>query len=210
MGAGHDHRRPAWGEPPPGIIDRLRRAVRSVIGDSGVRDAPGELPLALRRTEPGQTYLATVRSGEHPASAEAAAAAMERAADDGDWWAADVWGHRALWHYEQATMALEAVRQARRIGDVRSGAGDPSSARRYYAEAIDEARDIGAEREQGLAAIGLGRALLELGEVTQARRLAAAAVDLLQRAEAPSPELEAARQLLGTEVAVGAGTAKEG
>jgi tetratricopeptide (TPR) repeat protein len=209
MGAGHDHRRRAWGEPPPRLIDRLRRVVRSVIGDSAVRDAPGELPLALRRTEPGRAYLATVRAGEHPASAEAAAAAMERAVGDGDWWAADVWGHRALWHYEQAALALQAVRQARRIGDVRSGAGDPSSARRYYAEAIDEARDIGAEREQGLAAIGLGRALLELGEVTQARRLAAAAVDLLQRSDAPIPELAAARELLGTEVAVGAGTEKE-
>ena len=36
--------------------------------------------------------------------------------------------------------------------------GDPLSARRYYAEAISEARDIGAEREQGLAALGMGRA----------------------------------------------------
>ena len=58
------------------------------------------------------------------------------------------------------------TRQARRIGDLRAAAGDPGSARRYYAEAIDEARDIGAEHEQGLAALGLGRSLLELGDVT--------------------------------------------
>ena len=56
-------------------------------------------------------------------------------------------------------MTLQATRQARRIGDVRTAAGDPASARRYYAEAIDEARDIGAEHEQGLAALGMGRAL---------------------------------------------------
>ena len=33
-----------------------------------------------------------------------------------------------------------------------------------------------------------------------------AAVDLLQRSDAPAPELEAARELVGTEVAVGFGT----
>lgn len=100
-------------------------------------------------------------------------------------------------------MTLEAIRQARRIGDLRVAAGDPDSARRYYAEAIDESRDVGAEREQGLAAIGLGRAQLDLGDVTAARRLASAAIDLLERAEAPPPELASARALLGTEVAVG-------
>ena len=92
---------------------------------------------------------------------------------------------------------------ARRIGDLRGAAGDPASARRYYAEAIDEARDIGAEHEQGLAALGLGRSLLELGDVTGARRMAGASVELLDRARAPAGEIEAARALLGTEVAVG-------
>jgi hypothetical protein len=100
-------------------------------------------------------------------------------------------------------MTLEATRQARRIGDLRTAAGDPDTARRYYAEAIDEARDIGAEREQGLAALGLGRALLDLGEVTQARRMGGAAVTLLERSAAPAGELTAARDLLGTELSVG-------
>ncbi len=209
MGAGHEHRGPAWGEPRPGLIDRVRRAVLSVVGEPAARHAPGELPLVLRRTPAGKAYLAAVRTGDHPASAAAAGAAMERVARDEDWWAADVWGHRALWHYEQAEMTLEAVRQSRRIGEVRAAGGDPRSARRYYAEAIDEARDIGAEREQGLAALGLGRALLELGEVTQARRLAGAAVDLLERSEASLGELASARDLLGTEVAVGERTEEE-
>jgi tetratricopeptide (TPR) repeat protein len=130
---------------------------------------------------------------------------MEAAIRIQDWWPADLWGHRALWHFEQAQDTLQAIRQARRIGDLRSAAGDPASARRYYAEAIDEARDVGAEHEQGLAALGLGRALLDLGQVTQARRLAAAAVDLLDRAGAPADDVKAARRLLGTEVAVGEG-----
>jgi tetratricopeptide (TPR) repeat protein len=127
----------------------------------------------------------------------------------GDWWPADVWAHRALWHFEQEGMTLQATRQARRIGDLRVAAGDPASARRYYAEAIDEARDIGAEREQGRAALGLGRAHLDLGDVTVARRLAAAAVTLLERSEASTAELTAARDLLGTEVRVGERTEKE-
>lgn len=130
---------------------------------------------------------------------------MEDALGREDWWPADAWAHRALWHYEQDQDTLGAIRQARRIGELRAAAGDPASARRYYAEAIDEARDVGAEREQGLAALGLGRAMLELGQVTQARRLAAAAVDLLDRSGAPSGEIEAARGLLGTEVPVGEG-----
>ena len=114
-----------------------------------------------------------------------------------------MWAHRAMWHFERADLTLQAARQARRIGDLRSAAGDPGSARRYYAEAIDEARDIGAEHEQGLAALGMGRAMLELGEVGTGRRLAGAAVDLLGRARAPAEEIEAARALLGTEVPVG-------
>jgi hypothetical protein len=180
-----------------------------VVGEPAVQRAPGELPLVLRRTEAGKAYLAGVGAGDHAASAAAATTAMEGAARDEDWWAADVWGHRALWHYEQAEMTLEAVRQARRIGEVRASGGDPVSARRYYAEAIDEARDIGAEHEQGLAALGLGRALLELGEVSQARRLAGAAVDLLERSDASVGELASARDLLGTEVAVGERTEED-
>jgi tetratricopeptide (TPR) repeat protein len=135
--------------------------------------------------------------------AAAAVASMDRAVAAEEWWAADIWAHRGLWHFEQAGMALQSARQARRIGDLRAAAGDAASARRYYAEAIDEARDIGAEHEQGLAAHGLGRALMELGRVTEARRLASAAVDLLVRSGAPSGEIAAAQELLGLEVAVG-------
>ncbi|MDQ2674711.1 MAG: hypothetical protein M3Y40_08635, partial [Chloroflexota bacterium] len=119
------------------------------------------------------------------------------------WWPADAWAHRALWHFERADLHLEATRQARRIGDLRVAAGDPASARRYYAEAIDEARDLGAEHEQGLAAFGLGRAHLGLGDVTVGRRLASAAVDLLERSGASGAEVAAARALQGTERAVG-------
>ena len=126
-----------------------------------------------------------------------------------EWWQADVWAHRALWHFERADLTLDAVRLARRIGDVRSAAGDPSSARRYYAEAIDEGRDIGAEHEQGLAAMGLGRALLELGEVTTARRLGRAAVDLLARSGASVEEIANARGLQGTEKPVSGTTLGE-
>ena len=82
--------------------------------------------------------------------------------------------------------------------------GDPASARRYYAEAISEARDLGAEREQGLAANGMGHAELELGNVTAARKLARIAVDLLERAGAPTDEIAAARELRGTERQVSA------
>lgn len=127
---------------------------------------------------------------------------MDHALAVSDFWPADIWGHRALWHFEQAGMTLQATRQARRIGDLRFAAGDPESARRYYAEAIDEARDIGAEHEQGLAALGLGHALLQLGDVTGARRLAGASETLLDRAGAPGGEVADARQLRGSEVVV--------
>ena len=110
---------------------------------------------------------------------------MERSAAAGEWWPADIWGHRALWHFERAGMELEATRAARLIGDLRTAAGDPLSARRYYAEAISEARDLGAEREQGLAALGMGRAAMDLSDVTTARRLAQIAEELLERAAAP-------------------------
>jgi tetratricopeptide (TPR) repeat protein len=209
---GGDRAAPTWGAPAPPawrrLLDQLRRLVG---GPSPAADRPSadSLPLALRRSELAAGYLAADRRRDHPAAAEAARSASERAVETAEWWQADQWAHRALWHYEQAEMTLEAVRQARRIGDLRVAAGDPDSARRYYAEAIDESRDIGAEREQGLAAVGLGRAQLDLGDVTGARRLASAAIDLLERSEASPPELASARELLGTEVAVGEGSKEE-
>lgn len=199
--------RPAWGEPRPGVVARLIERARSLLGGERPRRTAGlrELPLALRRGELAEAYLAAERSSDHHRAGAAAASAMERAIADGEWWAADIWAHRGLWHFEQAGMTLQAARQARRIGDLRSSAGDPVSARRYYAEAIDEARDIGAEHEQGMAALGLGRALLDLGDVTTGRRLAGAAETLLTRAGAPEIEVQAARLLRGDEVAVGEG-----
>lgn len=196
---------PDWGEPGPGIAARLTTAARRLLGGSALAASEGlrELPLALRRGELADAYLRAERSSDHAAAAQAATASMERSSADGAWWAADIWGHRALWHYERADMTLEAVRAARRIGEVRTAAGDPDSARRYYAEAIDEARDIGAEHEQGLATLGLGRAHMDLGRVTEARRLASAAVDLLERCHADASELAEARTLLGKEIAVG-------
>lgn len=119
------------------------------------------------------------------------------------WWPADIWGHRALWHFEQGSMDLAATRAARLIGDVRVAGGDPGSGRRYYAEAISEARDIGAEREEGLAALGMGRAEMDLGDVTTARRMAQIALDLLQRSGAADDEMSAARELRGEEKEVG-------
>jgi hypothetical protein len=206
--AGARHRpAPAWGEPPPGPLARLVSWVRSTLGgDAAPRAGLRDLPLALRRGELAEGYLSAERAGDHRRAGAAATAAAERAIADGAWWAADLWAHRGLWHFEQAGMALQATRQARRIGDLRSAAGDPGSARRYYAEAIDEARDIGAEHEQGLAALGLGRALLEIGEVTTGRRLAAAAETLLVRAGSPEAEVEAARLLRGEERTVGEST----
>jgi len=213
MGAAraHDPRPPRWGEPRPGLLSRLVASARTALG--GSRPAPRgglpELPMALRRGQLADAYLAAERDADHRRAAAGAVAAMETAIAAEEWWQADVWAHRALWHFEQAHATLHAARQARRIGDLRTAAGDPVSARRYYAEAIDEARDIGAEQEQGRAALGLGRSLLEMGDVTGARRMAGAAVDLLDRARAPASEIDAARALLGTEVAVGPAT-KEG
>ncbi len=201
----HPHPRPAWGEPAPGPLRRVLARLRAALGATplAAREGLPDLPLAMRRGELAATYLAATRSGDHPAAAASAVAAMERAISAREWWPADAWGHRALWHYERAELTLEATRQARRLGDLRVAAGDPASARRYYAEAIDEARDIGAEHEQGLAAIGLGQALMDLGRVSEARRLASAAIDLLERSGAPSDEIGAAHELLGREVAVG-------
>ena len=208
----HDHRHPRWGEPRPGPLRRLLTSASAALGVSkpATRSGLPELPLALRNGDLAEAYLAAERGVDHRRAAAGAIAAMERAIAAEEWWPADVWAHRALWHFEQAEMTLQATRQARRIGDLRAAAGDPDSARRYYAEAIDEARDIGAEHEQGLAALGLGRSLLELGDATGARRLAGAAVDLLDRSGAPAGEIDAARGLLGSEVAVGPTTEEDG
>jgi hypothetical protein len=183
---------------------------QTALGRSAATRTTGlpELPLAMRKGELAEAYLAAEREGDHRRAAAGAVAAMDRAVAAGDWWPADIWGHRALWHFERVDLTLQAARQARRIGDLRSAAGDPGSARRYYAEAIDEARDIGAEHEQGLATLGMGRAMVELGEVTAGRRLAGAAVDLLDRSRAPAPEIAAALALQGSEIPVG-GTSEE-
>jgi hypothetical protein len=175
--------------------------VRAALGDRPhpPRQSLPNLPLALRRGELAERYLAAESTADHPRAGEAASTATERAITERAWWPADIWGHRALWHYEQAGMDLEATRAARRIGDVRAGGGDPASSRRYYAEAISEARDIGAEREEGLAALGMGRAAMQLSDVTTARRLAGIAVELLERCGAPADEVAAARELRGVE-----------
>jgi hypothetical protein len=190
-----------WGEPPPSPLQRLLARARSLFGpDASVpTGALQPLPLALQHGELAERYLGAERSDDHERAGVAASAAMERAADGAEWWAADLWGHRALWHFERAGMELAATRAARLIGDLRTSAGDPASARRYYAEAISEARDLGAEREEGLAALGLGRAAMELSDVTTARRLAAIAIDLLERCGAPAHEVAAARALRGEE-----------
>jgi hypothetical protein len=184
---------------------RMAASLRGLFGErrSEVERLPS-LPAVLRRGELAASYLAAEGSRDHRRAGAAAAEATERAIAAAQWWPADAWAHRALWHFEQAQMELHAARAARRIGDVRVLGGDPASARRYYAEAISEARDLGAEREEGLAALGMGRAELELGSVTTARRLAQIAVDLLERCGAPGTEVEAARELRGREKPVGA------
>jgi hypothetical protein len=211
VGAGHG-RPPTWGEPRPSRLSRLLNRARTALGTAPPRRPAGlpELPVALRHGELADAYVAAERAVDHRRAAAAAVAAMEGAVAAEDWWPADVWAHRALWHFERADMTLQAARQARRIGDLRAAAGDPGSARRYYAEAIDESRDIGAEHEQGLATLGMGRAMLELGEVSAGRRLAGAAIDLLGRSQAPAGEIEAARALLGTEVPVGGEAEEDG
>ncbi|MBA3688585.1 MAG: hypothetical protein H0W81_07140 [Chloroflexi bacterium] len=199
-----------WGEPPRGgslgaAFSALVSGVRGMLGGRQVpaRQSLPELPLVLRHSELSQRYLAAEGVADHPGAGAAASTAVEQAITEQAWWPADVWGHRALWHFEQAGMELDATRAARRIGDVRVGGGDPTSGRRYYAEAISEARDIGAEREEGLAALGMGRAELELRNVTTARRLGQIALDLLERCEAPAEETAAARDLRGEEKEVG-------
>jgi hypothetical protein len=176
-------------------------------GLAGARPEPverlPELPVALRRAPLATPYLEAERAGDEQRAGAAAMAAAEAGIAAEAWWAADLWAHRALWHFERAELALQSTRAARRIGDLRVAGGDPASARRYYAEAISEARDLGAEREEGLAAYGMGRAELDLGNVTAARKLAHIAVGLLERCGAPDDELDAARELQGVERRVG-------
>jgi len=194
-----------WGPPPPGPISRLAAWVRGLAGAPAPPvERLGELPVALRRSPLAAPYLEAERDGDQRRAGAAAMAAAEAGIAAEAWWAADLWAHRAMWHFERAELALQATRAARRIGDLRVAGGDPTSARRYYAEAISEARDLGAEREEGLAANGMGRAELELGNVTAARKLARIAVDLLERCGAPEDEIRAARELRGTEQAVSA------
>jgi hypothetical protein len=201
-----------WGEAAArGPVERLGSWLRSLVGPAPqpTADRLPDLPVALRRSPLAEPYLAAAGGADHRRAAVAASGASERAFEARAWWAADAWAHRALWHFERVDMTLAATREARRIGDIRVAAGDPTSARRYYAEAISEARDIGAEREEGLAALGLGRAELALGSVTQSRRLASVAEDLLVRAEASAEEIGAAQALRGEEKTVTPETTKE-
>jgi hypothetical protein len=203
----------AWGElAARNPVARLVEQVRIWIGG---REPPRvdrlpDLPAILRRASLAAPYLEAAQSADHWRAGAAANGASEQAVQERSWWAADAWAHRALWHFERADMTLAATREARRIGDMRVAGGDPTSARRYYAEAISEARDIGAELEQGLASLGMGRAELELRNVTSARKLASIAEELLVRAQAPAMEIDAARELRGEEKAVAAQTAGEG
>jgi hypothetical protein len=196
----------AWGErAAQGRVARAAAWIRSIIGPepSAPADRLPDLPVVLRRSPLAAPYLEALQGSDHRRAAAAASEASERAVEERSWWEADAWAHRALWHFERVDMSLASTRQARRIGDIRVAGGDPASARRYYAEAIGEARDIGAEREEGLAALGMGRAELDRGNVSVARRLAAIASELLERAEAPEDELAAADELRGKEKAVG-------
>lgn len=202
-----EHPQSHAGAPAPSLrIHRRRGWVAQLIGwasgfagTTAVSAAVGSLPVPLRRSQLARAYLSAEREGDHRRAAAAAATQLERAVGAGAWSVADAWGHRALWHLERAGMELHATRAARRIADVRLLGGDAAGSRRYYAEAISEARDLGAEREEGLAALGLGRAHLELRRVGEARRLAQIAIDLLERCGAPEEEIAAARALRGTE-----------
>jgi len=194
--------RPTWGEGASrNPAARFAAWLQGLVGREERRpvDRLPDLPVQLRRAALAAPYLEAARGGDHRRAAAAAANASEQAVEARAWWAADAWAHRALWHFERVDMTLAATREARRIGDIRVAGGDPGAARRYYAEAISEARDIGAEHEEGLAALGLGHAELDLGNVTIARRLAGIAEELLERAGAPSDEAKAARELRGEE-----------
>jgi hypothetical protein len=202
----------AWGESAAqSPFERAASWLRGVLGKQPAPrlDRLPDLPVVLRRSPLAPPYLDAAEASDHRRAAAAASDASEQAITERAWWAADAWAHRALWHFERADMALAATREARRIGDIRVAGGDPAAARRYYAEAISEARDLGAEREQGLAALGLGRAEMALDSVTQARRLGSIAEELLVRAGAGADEIAAARELRGEEKAVTPSTVEE-
>ena len=183
-------------------LGRLARRALGVLRREE-RDRLPALPAVLRRAPLARPYLVAERTGNHRRAGVVATSASRHEVEVHRWSPAEAWAQRALWHFEHAGMWLHATRAARTIGDVHAAAGDAAGARRYYAEAISEARDLGAEREQGLAALGLGRAELQLGNVTTARRLAQIALDLLERSGAPAGEIAAAVELRGVEKRVG-------
>ena len=182
-------------------LRRLGALVLRALGAPSTDRLPG-LPVLLRRSELAPPYLEAERAGNHRRAGAVATTASSRELDVRRWSPAEAWAQRALWHFEHAGMWLHAARGARRIGEVHLAAGDATGSRRYFAEAISEARDLGATREEGLAALGLGRAELELGNVSTARRLARIAIDLLERHGAPDAEVAAARELRGVEIPV--------
>ncbi len=158
-----------------------------------------ELPVALRRSELAAPYLSAEAAADHPA---AGSGGHDRDGECRRRRRVVAGGHLG----PSGAVALRAGGDgaggdARGPADRRPAfaAGDPLSARRYYAEAISEARDLGAEREQGLAALGMGRAAMDLSDVTTARRLGQIAEELLERAAAPPNEIAAARELRGEE-----------
>jgi len=134
-----------WGEAPSGgwissHISALVARARAFAGwkPPTTRETLPQLPAVLRRGELAERYLAAEGEADHRRAGAAATAAAEQAFSAQAWWPADLWGHRALWHYEREGMDLAATRTARFIGEVRVAGGDPTSGRRYYAEAISE------------------------------------------------------------------------
>ena len=194
------------GQASESALGRLAARLMQVLG-LATRDTLPSLPAVLRQSELAPTYLDAERLRDHRRAGAVATTASRRELRVLRWSPAEAWAQRALWHFEHAGMWLQATRTARQIGEVHLAAGDAAGARRHFAEAISEARDLGASREEGLAALGLGRAEIDLGNVTTGRRLAQIAVDILERCGAPASEIGAARELRGTEVRVGSSEA---
>ena len=190
------------GSASESLLRRLVSRVLRVFGGQPPDRLP-RLPAVLRQNPLAPPYLEAEADDNHRRAGAVASTASRLELEILRWSPAEAWAQRALWHFEHAGMWLQATRSARRIGEVHLAAGDAAGARRYFAEAISEARDLGATREEGLAALGLGRAELELGNVTVARRLGQIAIDLLERHGALASELSAARELRGVEIRVG-------